>query len=71
MNLKILVSTNHTAKYADDASLLVPEKNDTDLESKFHNVSEWVADHELLIDVVKTKELVLYRPNVTREANWH
>ena len=38
MDLKPVGFTNHITKYADDASLLVSEKNDADLEREFLNV---------------------------------
>ena len=63
MGLKPIGSTNHITKYADDASLLVPEQNDADLESMVHIVSKWAKDNKLLINIAKTKELVFHWPN--------
>ena len=37
-------STKHITKYADDASLLVSEKNDVGLETKFLNVTKWARE---------------------------
>ena len=45
MDLKSIGSTIHITKYADYANLLVPEQNDADLKSKFHNVSKWAKDN--------------------------
>ena len=50
-------------KYADDDSLLVPEKNDADLEWKFLNVRKWTNDYKLMINMAKTNEIVFHRPN--------
>ena len=46
MDLKPVGSTNHITKYADDASLLVPEKNYADLEREFLNVRKWANDNK-------------------------
>ena len=43
MDFKPIGSTNHITKYADDASLLVPEKNDVCLETEFLNVTKWAS----------------------------
>ena len=61
--LKPTGSTNRITKYADDASLMVQGKNDADLESEFQNVSKWVNDDILLLNMAKTNELVFYCPN--------
>ena len=63
MDLKPVGCTNHITKYADDASLLVPEKNDADLEREFLNVRKWSNDNKLMVNMAKTKEIVFHRPN--------
>ena len=63
MDLKPVGSTNHITKYTDDASLLVPETNDADLERKFLNVMKWANDNKLMVNMAKTKEIVFQRPN--------
>ena len=61
MHLKLVGSTNHITKYADDASLLVPEKNDA--EREFLNVRKWANDNKFMVNMAKTKEIVFHRPN--------
>ena len=63
MDLKPVGSTNPITKYADDASLLVPEKNDADLEREFVNVTKWANDNKLMVNMAKTKEIVFHWPN--------
>ena len=72
MDLKPIGSTNHITDYADDVSLLIPEQNNADLESKFHNISEWAKDNKLLVNMAKTKELVFRQELLTTGwAAWH
>ena len=56
-------STNYVTKYCDDASLLVPEKCDTDITSEFQNVLKWAINNKLTINMAKTKELVFHKTN--------
>ena len=63
MDLKPLGLTNHITKYADDASVLVPENKDVDLADEFKNVLKWAELNKLKINMSKTKELVFHRPN--------
>ena len=63
IDLKPIGSTNYVTKYADDASLLVPEKSDIDVTLKFQNVLKWAINNKLIIDMAKTTELVFHRPN--------
>ena len=63
MDLKPVGSTNHITKYADDASLLVPEKDDAHLEREFVNVRKWANDNKLMVNMAKTNEILFHRPN--------
>ena len=63
MDFKPIGSTNNITKYADDASRLVPEKNDVGLEPEFLNVTKWASENKLMVNMAKTKELVFHRPN--------
>ena len=55
--------TNHIIKYADDTSLLVPEKADIDITAELQHVLKWAEVNELYINTAKTKELGFHRPN--------
>ena len=50
-------------KYADDATLLVPEKTDVQIQDDFNSVTNWASVNKLTINVSKTRELVFHRPN--------
>ena len=55
--------TNHMAKYADDAMLLVPELTSLSIEEEYRCVQKWACDNKLSINLSKTKEIVFHRPN--------
>ena len=56
-------TTNHLVKYADDATLLVPEIHSNSLVEEFSNVQKWAILNKLTISMSKTKEMVFHRPN--------
>ena len=64
IDLQPLGTTNHICKYADDLSLLVPEKCVIDISEELENVLKWADENKLRINLAKTKELVFHRPNV-------
>ena len=64
IDLQPLGATNHICKYADDSSLLVPEKCDIDISEELEHVHKWADENKLKINLAKTKELVFHRPNV-------
>ena len=50
--------SDHICKYADDSSLLVPEKCDVYISKELQNVHKWADENKLKINLAKTKELV-------------
>ena len=56
-------SSNRVTKYADDCSMMVPEKCDVDMLDEFQHVLNWAVANKLNINMCKTKELVFHRPN--------
>ena len=50
-------------KYADDTSLLVPEMNTVSLEEEFNHLQVWAQTNKLVINMLKTKEIVFHLPN--------
>ena len=50
-------------KYADDSSLLVPDKYDVDLSEELRNVLKWAEHNKMQVNMTKTKEIVFHRPN--------
>ena len=55
--------SNKIVKYADDASLLVPEKTDVQINYAFDEVVAWASKNKLGINMAKTKEIVCHRPH--------
>ena len=64
IDLQPLGASNHICKYADDSSLLVPEKCDIDISEVLENLHKWADENKLKINLAKTKQLVFLRPNV-------
>ena len=52
-------------KCVDDASLLVPEQTDVEINEELNHVLKWAVDNKLTVNMAKTKELVFHRPNPT------
>jgi len=53
-------------KYADDATLLVPEHTDIDVE--LSHVKAWALTNQLRLDLTKTKEIVSKRRRVNHQS---
>ena len=63
IDLKRIGFSNRITKYADDCSLMVPEKCDVDMLDEFQHALNWAVANKLTINMYKTKELVFHRPN--------
>ena len=63
IDLQPIGSSNRITKYADDCSLMVPEKCDVDMLDEFQHVLNWTFANKLTINMCKTKELVFHRSN--------
>ena len=57
-DLKPIGSTNYITKYADDSSLLVPEKYDVDLSEELRKVLKWAEHNKMQVNM--TKQKILY-----------
>ena len=57
---------NDMVKFADDATLLVPESSDIDITEEFEAVKQWANDNRMIINLAKTKEIVFHRPKPSR-----
>jgi len=53
---------NTIFKYADDATLLVPEHTDVSICDEFEHVKAWASVNKLVLNLFKTKEIVFKRP---------
>jgi len=57
-DLKPLSEINILFKYADDTTLLVPENTDMDLSVEFQHFRCYAENNHMIINLVKTKEIV-------------
>ena len=62
-DLRPISAINRMVKYADDATLLVPEKTDVQIQDEFNSIAKWAADNKLTINLSKTRELIFHGPN--------
>ena len=62
-DLKAVSPIKRLFKYADDTTVLVPSDSDVDLEDEFANVKQWTKDNKMMLNIIKTKEIVFRRPN--------
>jgi hypothetical protein len=56
-------TVNKLFKYADDTNLLVPEHTDVSLEDEFAELKRWAETNQMILNLLKTKEVVFHRPN--------
>ena len=63
LDLKPLDALNFLLKYADDSSVLCPEHTTTPIEEEVKHIMQWATTNKLLINLLKTKEMVFHRPN--------
>ena len=59
----VISTTNKLFKYADDTTLLVPEHTDVSLEDEFSAMKHWSAINKMILNMLKTKEIVFHRPD--------
>ena len=61
-DLQAISRRNTLFKYADDTTLVVPEHTDVSIHDEFEHVKEWASVNKLLLNHLKTKEIVFRRP---------
>jgi len=54
---------------ADDTTLVVPEHTDVSIHDEFEHVRVWASVNKLLLNAVKTKEIVFKRPRALLYAS--
>ena len=59
--LKTLSQINRLVKYADDITLLVPQKTDCSIETEFQNIIDWSILNKQIINTSKTKEIIFWK----------
>ena len=62
-DLIALDDLNHLLKYADDISLLNPDNATTSAEAEMANILTWASRNKMIVNMIKTKEMVFHRPN--------
>ena len=62
-DMKTVGTSNILNKYADDVDLLVPETSDVDIVTEFNSVRDWATQNKMVINFLKTKEMVFHHPN--------
>ena len=62
-DLKPKSCINKIFKYAGDTNLFVPEITDVELREEFTAVHNWALTSKMIINVAKSKQLVLWWPN--------
>jgi len=56
-------TVNKLLKYADDTTLLVPEHTVFSLDDEFVASKRWSESNKMILNLLKTKEIVFHRPN--------
>jgi len=54
---------NKLFKYSDNTTFLVPERTDVSLEDKFRALKQWAENNKMILNLLKTKEVVFHRPD--------
>ena len=60
IDLQPIDHSNHMTKYADNRSLLVPERSDVDICFEFQHIFKWDGDNKLSVNMSKTKGIVFH-----------
>ena len=66
-DLKSFDPINYLLKYADDSTLLCPELSNTSVETEMRHITDWARQNKMMINLLKTVELVFHRPNLNRD----
>jgi len=61
-DLQAISKLNILLKYADDTTLVVPEHTDVSIHDEFEHVKVWASVNKILLNHLKTKEIVFKRP---------
>ena len=61
-----LSNVNIIVKYADDVNLLVPENTYMQLHDKFAHIQQWADEDGMVLNLIKTKEMVFHRPHLSK-----
>ena len=67
--LKTLSLINRLVKYADDMTLIVPQKTDCSIETEFRNIIDWSCLNKQNINTAKTKEIIFWRSGYSSRSH--
>jgi hypothetical protein len=62
-DLVTLDELDYLLKYADDVNLVNPENVTASLETEIANIMEWARRNKMMVNMVKTKEMIFHQPN--------
>ena len=62
LRLCLWVPVRRIIKFADDTTLVVPEKTDVSLPEEFDHINVWATVNRMILNLVKTKEIVFHHP---------
>jgi len=66
-DLKPLDDFNYLIKDADDSTLLSPQKHTTAVEDEIAHVMSLAVENKMTVNLLKTVEIVFYRPNIGQD----
>jgi len=66
-DLKPLNDFNYLIKYADDCTLLCPQKSTTTVEEEIAHVMNWAVENKMTVNLLKTVEILFRRPNIGQD----
>jgi len=61
LGLNTVSNYNVIVKFANDSILLIQENSDVGVEIEFNNVEELAGDNTMILNLIKTKELIFYK----------
>ena len=67
--LKTLSLINRLVKYADDMTLIVPQKTDCSIETEFRNIIDWSFLNKQNINTSKTKEIIFWKSGYSSRSH--
>ena len=70
-DLKTLCESNKLLLYADDNKLLVPQTSLVCIADEFKNIQYWALVNKLMINLIKTIQLIFRRPNINLDLLSH
>ena len=61
-DLRTISKNNAICKYADDTTLISPQHTDINIAIEFQNLVDWATINKLIINLIKTMEIIFWKP---------